>query len=336
MFDWLVWIGAFALFLLGLRLSAFFSGNETGFYRLSFPRLSIDAHGGDRVAQRLLWLARNPSYFVATTLIGNNVANYLTTFSIGLGAVALFQVEADWLEIVATLCLSPLIFIFAELIPKNLYYRAPMFLVRRDSALFIFFYWLFLPVSFPLIWVTKLLEKLGGVNHKPVDAVLGRKYLAQVLSRGHQEGVLTDVQSRLVYGLLHTAAQRVTDIMTPANRILGVSETATHDEIIDYARQYGLSNIAIRREGTEEEWYGYVRLADVFVSPKPTSALIRKMPRISPSMSKLEALLTLRKAGEANGLVVDEERILGLASERGLVEQLFRTPSPISPRLQPS
>ena len=44
-------IGATALFLIGLRLSAFFSGSETGFYRASFLRLSIEANAGDAVAR---------------------------------------------------------------------------------------------------------------------------------------------------------------------------------------------------------------------------------------------------------------------------------------------
>ena len=91
------------LFLIGLFLSAFFSGNETGFYRLSFVRLNIDAQSGDRVTQKLLWFARNPSYFVATTLIGNNVANYLTTLSIGMATLSLFPSDSGWIEIVGTL-----------------------------------------------------------------------------------------------------------------------------------------------------------------------------------------------------------------------------------------
>ncbi|MEZ6046353.1 MAG: hypothetical protein R3C11_12455 [Planctomycetaceae bacterium] len=43
---------AFSLVLLviGLRLSFFFSGSETGFYRASFLRLNLDAQGGDKTA----------------------------------------------------------------------------------------------------------------------------------------------------------------------------------------------------------------------------------------------------------------------------------------------
>ena len=72
------------IFILGLWLSAFFSGSETGFYRMSFVRLSIDAHAGDRTAKRILWFVRHPSAFVATTLVGNNVANFLTAQGVTL------------------------------------------------------------------------------------------------------------------------------------------------------------------------------------------------------------------------------------------------------------
>ncbi len=48
---------AFLLFAIGVSLSAFFSGSETGFYRATRIRLTMDAMSGDIVARGLLWLA---------------------------------------------------------------------------------------------------------------------------------------------------------------------------------------------------------------------------------------------------------------------------------------
>ena len=75
MATYLLLLGSVILLIIGVRLSAFFSGNETGFYRVSFLRLGTDAHAGDRQASQLIWFSQNPSYFVATTLVGNNIAN---------------------------------------------------------------------------------------------------------------------------------------------------------------------------------------------------------------------------------------------------------------------
>ena len=71
-------IGIFLLLGGGLILSALFSGSEIGFYRIPRVRLRLDALEGDFIARGLLWLTNYPTLFVATTLIGNNIANYIT------------------------------------------------------------------------------------------------------------------------------------------------------------------------------------------------------------------------------------------------------------------
>lgn len=334
MFPTLPLIGALVLFVVGVRLSAFFSGTETGFYRISFLRLNIDAQSGDRTAQRLLWFTQNPGYFVATTLVGNNVANYLATVAIGLAVAALFHADSGWMEIVGTLLLSPVVFVFGELMPKNLYYRAPMSLLRRDAAWFEFFFRLFLVVSFPLIWITKLFERFGNSESRPLELVLGRSRLVQVLGHGHREGLLTDVQSRLAHGLMHTAGQPVTEAMTPAGRVLGVTDDAAREDILEYARRYALSSVPVRKAESVNSWYAYVRVIDVAVSKKPISALRRPMPSVDASSSKLEAVLALHNVGEMFGVVCKNQTVLGIVSERGLVEQLFRPPSAVGARPQ--
>ncbi len=123
--NWGLLFAMFVLFPVGLRLSAFFSGSETGFYRVSIPRLTIDAQAGDPVAQRLLWFARNPASFLSTTLVGNNLANYLTSFAVSMSVVRLIDGPADLWEVLATILISPVVYLFGELLPKNLYYRAP-------------------------------------------------------------------------------------------------------------------------------------------------------------------------------------------------------------------
>ena len=74
----------FGLLLLafGIALSAFFSGSETGYYRATRARLTMDAAGGHRTARELMWLANNPVMFVATVLVGNNLANFLVSDAI--------------------------------------------------------------------------------------------------------------------------------------------------------------------------------------------------------------------------------------------------------------
>ncbi|HEV8071462.1 MAG TPA: DUF21 domain-containing protein [Planctomycetaceae bacterium] len=322
----LPYLGALVLFLIGLRLAAFFSGAETGFYRVSYLRVGIDAQSGDPIAKRILWFCQNPTNFVVTALIGNNVAHYILTVAVGIAAVEAGLSEGMTAEVVATLLIAPFVFTFGELIPKNLYYRAPLWLLRRNVGWFAFFYTLFLPISFPLTALTRVLQRFSRTAASRPAQILGRARLVQVLSQGHEEGLLLDVQRKLIEGMTHLAVQPVLSSVVPPHRILGVAENVGRDDVLSFARRYGLTNVALRHTTSADSWYAYVRVADVALTQRPLTALARTMPVIDASASRLEALLTLRAQGAAYGIVKSGQKTMGMASDHGLSEQLFREP----------
>lgn len=321
--DWLEMLLALAVFLVGMRLSAFFSGSETGFYRLSLPRLGIDARAGDRRAARLLWFSQHPAYFVATCLIGNNVANYLVTAAIGWAVLCLFGRTSEALEVLSTLIMSPVVFQFGELLPKSLYYMTPWSRLRADIPWFNAFYWCFLPVSTPLVLMTRLLERLNGTPHQKSEILLGRNRLVQLVQFGRREGILGDLQSRLANGLLQLAPQSVLGSMIPSSRVLGVSESSSRAEFLEFARKFGVSAVAVHRQRNPQEWYGYSFVAEILAS-KGEIPVIHPMPDILYSTSKLEALHRLQVLDASYGTVTRGGDIIGVVARNGLVEQLFR------------
>ena len=108
------------LFMTAIFLSAFFSGMETGFYRATRVRLVLDGMSGDTVARSLLWMTNNPTLFVATTLIGNNLANYLTSLAVVLGIHAMQFSSVEHADVLAAILLAPFVFVYGELLPKKL------------------------------------------------------------------------------------------------------------------------------------------------------------------------------------------------------------------------
>ena len=317
-------LGTMLLCLVGLRLSAFFSGVETGFYRIGVLRLNIDSQAGDKVASRLLWFIQNPSRFVATCLVGNNVANYVTTLAVGLFVGHQISDNGGYAEVLATLAVSPIVFICGELLPKNLYFRAPMSLLKQDTKLFRFFDLMFRPISFPLIMIARIFERLSGDNDRSGAAILGRNRLAQVLSQGHQEGILLDVQNRMVSGLMRLVQERVTTVMTPTARIIGLDDSTDREKLLDLARLYGLAYVIIRKPGKSGDWYGYVRTIDILLTSRPISSYIQEMPSFDEKENRLEALLTLREQGAKIGVVKKRDAVIGVIYEQGLIEALSR------------
>ena len=164
----MIWT-ALGLAAVGLFLSAFFSGSETGFYRVTRMRLVLDALGGDLIARGLLWLTNHPSLFVATTLVGNNLANYATSLAIVMGTRSIVYGQEHGhghaAELIAPLVLAPLLFVYGELLPKNLFLHAPNRLLRKGGPLFLLFVPLFFPIS-ALLW---------GLNRMLARIVAARK-----------------------------------------------------------------------------------------------------------------------------------------------------------------
>lgn len=321
---------AISLFLVGLWLSAFFSGSETGFYRVSFVRLSIDAHAGDRAAKRILWFARRPAAFVATTLVGNNFANYLTILGISFAVAAVANsadVAGGW-EIVTTLAVSPIIFLFGELMPKNLFLRSPQYRLLRNATLFQGFYVLFFLISYPLKLITHWLERLAPPDEQSTTPVLGRKWLVQVLAEGHEQGLLSEIQDRLVSGLLSTATDPVDASLVPHHRVLGLPETSSRADLLAHARRYGLTEVAVHRAGQPGEWFGCLRVVDLAVREEPTAGLIIELPIVPSGSSHLEALLTLNESTAPLGVVTDDGQVRGLVSRRQLTSQLVQPQAP--------
>ena len=120
------------VFFAGLLLSAFFSGTETGLYRVSRTRIVLDALSGSRSSRALVWLLNRPAIFVATALVGNNVANYLTSFAIVTLSGALIA-SGSLAELLGPILMTPVVFVFGELLPKYLFFMLRTdFYVRLD------------------------------------------------------------------------------------------------------------------------------------------------------------------------------------------------------------
>lgn len=312
------------LFLFGIRLSAFFSGIETAFYRASKLRLNIDAQTGDKLSQKILGYVSNPSTFVATILIGNNLANYVTTFAIGYGAILFLGNLSEIAEVTVTIIVSPLIFIFGELLPKTLHYRAPLLMLKRYFKYFQYVHWALWPFSWPLMVLTSLFQKLGGNQQQHTLKILGRRPLANVIGKGHDEGVLTGVQHDLMQEVFLNANLTLESITTPGEIAFGFEQTPSRAKLLEHAQTFGLVEIAIAGGTGSENSPSYYRVAELLLSHAPLNQLKHDLPEIPHHYSRLEALLTLQEQNADLGVIYNQQQLVGIVRRRILAESILQ------------
>ena len=218
---------------------------------------------GDRVSQYLLKLINNPTLFVATTLIGNNVANYLTSLAIVL--ITQNVTSSSAAEMLTPILMSPLLFVYGELLPKNLFYQAPHFLLRLAAPVFLLFTCIFAPVAALLWGMGRLLKQLLGESPEKIRLILARKAVQQVLEDGLEAGILHPTQRNLGQSFFLVASKRVAEFCTPISEIKALKLNATREEALKFARVKQYSDIVLF-DGARSNVVGYVRTVDLLIS----------------------------------------------------------------------
>ena len=311
------------LFLLGLFLSAFFSGSETGFYRLNRIRLIFDARSGDRIAGMLLWLTNHPTLVVGATLIGNNLANYLTYFAV-VAMVAQSNWDSRWGELAATIAMSPIVFVYGELLPKSAFFRAPNRLIRLGGPLMILCVAIFSPLA-GLLWAVGLtLQKWLGETPLQFRQSVARHELQQMFQESHDAGLLLASQQRLSRNLFRVASRPVVGFCAPSHKLLGTMLGESKEKILEIAARRGLTAAPIIDPEDGESWLGYVRIVDLCLDDSPTINTIRPLPQVLSQESFLETLMHLQDRGEKMAQVLGPDGDpVGLVFTESLIQPLF-------------
>jgi CBS domain containing-hemolysin-like protein len=329
-----IWLALALLFTAGIFLSAFFSGSETGLYRATKVRLALDALGGDRVSRSLLWLTNNPTLFVATSLIGNNIANYVTSLAIVLGTRQLGVDSSHLAELLAPIIFAPVVFVYGELLPKHLFYVAPNRLLRFGGPLFLLCVVggplfllcvvLFAPVSAVLWTLGRFLQWIVGEAPEFVRSRLAREELQRILVEGHEAGVLRPAQRQLAQGMFAVANDPVFRFCVPVGRTTSVPRTASRTEVLRIARRQRTPVVIVLAERSRR-LVGYVRIVDIHLSGKEWGQSLRPLLRIHYTDSHIATLTRMQTEREPIAEVFDDQgATLGIVSIQKLVQPLLR------------
>jgi CBS domain containing-hemolysin-like protein len=313
------------LALVGLLLSALFSGAETGFYRATRLRLVLDAIGGDTVARGLLYLTNHPALFVASTLVGNSLANYL----VSLAAVVILQTmlpgQAAGVQWVAPLLLAPVLLVYGELLPKYMFLQAPNRLLRRGGPLLLLFVVLLLPISAWLWGLSRLLARLMHAPPEPVRVILARRELRRVLEEGHEAGILHPAQRSLAQGIFAVASQPVGQFLVPPGALPRAQAGMNKQAVLALAEQHRAPVIPVESPAPAGELIGYVRVIDLKLSAGQELRPLRPLLEIRESSTHLAALMRLESANESLARVVGARgETIGLVTTERLREPLLK------------
>ncbi len=172
---------------------------------------------------------------------------------------------------------------------------------------------------------------LRGVGIEPQEELSGARTpqeLASLVRRSAAAGVLDEDTARLLTRSLDFGDRTALDVMTPRPQCVAVERTATAADLIDLARESGLSRFPV----LDEDWDdvdGIVHLKRAVAVPVarrgkvPVSALMDPALLVPETIRLHPLLVQLRDSGLQLAVVVDEHGgTSGVVSLEDVVEEL--------------
>tara|TARA_B100000809_G_C15135652_1_gene530454 strand:- start:1840 stop:3126 length:1287 start_codon:yes stop_codon:yes gene_type:complete len=320
-----------------LLLSAFFSGMEIAYVSSNKIHIEIEKKQDDFLANILTRLTAKPSKFIATMLIGNNIALVIYGFIMGDVLMDWFQsVSSEYqvvnylltdLSLLSQTIISTIIILFtAEFLPKV------FFQIYANSFLKIFafpayiFYVLFWFISSFIMSISDfILKRFFKTEGDDVQLAMTKVELGNYISEqmeSLEEHDEVDSEIQIFQNALEFSEVKAREVMIPRTEIIAVEVKKTIPDISKLFIESGLSKILVYKDSIDDI-LGYVHSFELFKKPKSIKASTMPVVYVPATMLVKDVLSILTKKRKSMAVVIDEYGgTAGIMTIEDIVEEL--------------
>jgi Mg2+/Co2+ transporter CorB len=317
---------ALFIILAGLiLLSAFFSSSETGMMSLNRYRLKHMAKTGHKGARRAQSLLNRTDQLIGVILIGNNFVNI---FASAIATVIAIRIWGDAGIAIATVLLTIVILIFAEVTPKTLAALFPEKIAFPASHVL----GPLLKLLYPVVWAVNLftgaiLKIIGVSADDAASEHLSREELRTLVN---EAGALIPAKHKdMLVSILDLEKVTVNDIMVPRNEVAGIDLDDDLDTILRQLRSSQHTRLPVFK-GDINNIQGVLHLRNaskLLLHDEINKAMLMQLcrePYFIPESTPLNTqLINFQKEKRRFGIVVDEYgEVLGLATLEDILEEI--------------
>ena len=321
--------------LICLIFSAFFSGMEIAFVSSNRIYLEIEKSQRSYTSRVLRNITQKPSRFIATMLLGNNIA--LVVYGIFAGerilqfffsdSVFIGQDPSILIIFYQTLISTIVILLTAEFLPKVFFQIYANLSVKIFTIPVAFFYYLFLPITYIIIKFTDIILKRflktesDQIQLSFSKVELGNYIEEQLESTDDKESLDSEIQ--IFQNALDFSEVKAKEAMVPRAELVAVEENTPISEIKDLFIETGFSKIPVYKN-TIDKILGYVHVFDMLKNPKSLQNILLPLAYVPETMLINDVLKILTRQQKSISVVIDEYGgISGIITVEDIVEELF-------------
>jgi len=317
-----------------LVLSAFFSGMEIAFVSANRIYLEIEKQQTGLNAKFLNFITKNPSRFIATMLVGNNISLVIYGIFMGDRILQLFFPETHLdgsisirIVFMQTVISTIIILLTAEFLPKVFFQQFSNVLMKILAFPTAIFYALFAPITSMIIRLSDfILMKFFKTKGDQVQLTfskieLGNYIEEQLESTKDIDKVDSEIQ--IFQNALDFSEVKAREAMVPRTEIVAIENSASLAEIKKLFTSSGLSKIPIFEESIDDI-QGYVHAFEMFKKPADLKKILLPVAFVPETMKISEVLKLLTKQRKSIAVVLDEYGgTSGIITVEDIIEELF-------------
>ncbi len=286
--DVAFWVTSFSILAL-LVLSAFFSGSETALTAARRGKLHRMAEQGSLGAERALKLTDNSERLIGSVLLGNNLVNILAT---ALATSLFTRLFGDNGVVIATLVMTLLVLIFAEVLPKTYAITNAEAAASNVSApIRILVICLSPVVATVRLLVRSILTTCGIKMADKFDTEEAQEEIAGAISLGHAEGNFEKDDRDRLLGALDLKDREVEEIMLHRSDIEMIDVDETPQNIVRQCLDSAYTRMPVFKDDTENI-VGVVHSKDLL---RAVEKLLRNSNDRQTALSKLKIMDVAKK-----------------------------------------
>ena len=308
---------------ISLLFSAFFSGMEIAYISINKISLEIEKKKSSFTANLIEKVTNNPSKFIATMLIGNNISLVIYGFSMGEVLSVTFEFKFITQTIISTL----LILVTAEFLPKVFFQIYSVKFLKIFVVPAYFFYLLFFYISDFVIWSSEFFLKY--VFNSEVDKKDDKFSMVDLEHYVNEEiekvdnDQLIDNEVQIFKNALVFTELKARDIMVPR---IELSLVEVHDYIYNLKNLFietGFSKILVYKDAVDDI-IGYVHAFDLYKKPKTIKSILIPVDFVPESMLIKSVFKMLTSKRRSVAIVIDEYgSTSGMLTIEDIIEELF-------------
>lgn len=327
------------IIIVTLILSAFFSGMEIAYVSSNKIHIELEKKQEDFLGRILTKLTAKPSKYIATMLIGNNIALVIYGLKMGDVLIRWFQsmlpsnsavlnyLFSDLQLLTQTIISTFVILLTAEFLPKVFFQIYANTLMKVLALPTYIFYVVFSWISDFVLWISDaVLKYVFKAKGKDVVLAMTKVELGNYISEqmesveDHEE---VDSEIQIFQNALEFSDVKAREVMVPRTEISAVDISESIDNLSQLFIETGRTKIIVYKDNIDDI-LGYVHAFELFKKPKDIKSIIIPVSFVPETILIKDVLNILTKKRQSIAVVIDEYGgTSGLMSVEDIVEELF-------------